>query len=299
MLLTTIASLALAGEVGPSATLIPTIARRQVKVDLFSLAPGRHPWGTDWKMLLMEQWSVVLDCEPVQARVERCEMPHGLWWGSVAQGTNQVVLQKVSAPEAIEIAWTPRGRVGSFDVVGDRSAFWTEISNTVLKLSFHRADMVFKPDAQRRIGQDIELGFARQIASALEWELPKKGDASKPWTPSQTPWAGRRWVQSTSSHKVKLSVAETTPDAVELVVEGTVTERVAETSVADLAVDTRIVGRATWDPARGTLVRAKTETLTTATDATPLVGYTRSITVVATWTPEDSTEPLVMPNPEL
>lgn len=298
MLYTMLVSLAFAGSDGP---LVPTFtgAPRSVKIDLYSFAPALHPWGTDWKVTMMEQWSAVLTCEPVRPRVESCAFAGDtVWWGAVVEGTDQFAAVKLPAPGKIELTWTPRGRLGSWDVVGDRTAFWTQASNTILQMTFHRPDMVFKPDAQRNIGQDLEGTLTRLIAGALEWELPKKGEADGAWSPSQSPWAARRYVQSISSHKVALQVTSQTDEAIEIAASGLVKEQVAEGSMADFAVETKLEGTATFDRATGRISRSKTETLVQSTMG-PLVGHTRTITTVVPWSEGDPTEPADMPEPRL
>lgn len=293
-------TLTLGSTTATAAELVPHWeegAARAVKIDLFEFAPGVHIYGSDWKITVLEQWTAVLDCRFQAARVEVCTFPHGVWWSYVLQGSTEVTAVNLGSPGTIEIEWSPRGRVSSWDVRGDeREAFWEIASNTSLKAMFHRSDVVYKPDGQREIGQTIEASLTRQLAGALEWELPKKGDTSKPWRATAAPWFTRRWTQGTASAKVELRVESTDADGVHLALAGRVSEVPMNVSVTS-AVETQAVGRATLDPATGLVVSSFTETLESCNQ--PLTGHTRHIALVSQWRQGDPVTPAEMPTPLL
>ncbi|MEQ1570488.1 MAG: hypothetical protein ABMA64_32955 [Myxococcota bacterium] len=278
---------------GAAPTLIPATGPRTVKIEATSADPQSHPWGSDWKPTALEQWTAVLACER-EGRVERCRFVDGVWWSVVVAGTSELRSIHLPAPGALELQWSPRGRLATWDVVGDRSAFWTAASNGMLEHVFREPGFVFKPDAQREIGQRIEQGLVRGLTSGLEWELPKAGATEGGWRPSQTPAVARRWSQSTASDDLRFSVTGEADGQVELSLAGVASERAAEDSLADLAVQTTVAGDATFDPQVG-IVRARIETHTVATDQAPLAGHGRSVVVVTRWAEGEPTTPGEIP----
>lgn len=271
---------------------------RTLKIDLFAFAPGVHPWGSDWKVTMLEQWTAIVECRPTGARVEVCTFPHGVWWGYVLEGSTEFAAVNLGAPGAMEITWTPRGRISGWDVQGDRQAFWEITANTFVQTTFHRSDMVFKPDAQREIGAEVERSLVRGLAAALEWEVAKKGDPSPIWKLSGPPWSARRWIQGTATARdLDMHIASEDAEGVHLALTGRVVEMLPADSGTSMSAETQVVGNATFDRAKGQIVSAFTETLASSTQ--PLVGHTRSITLVRPWKEGDSASPADLPKPLL
>jgi hypothetical protein len=270
---------------------------RTVQVDVFLLDPRTHVWGTDWKITLLEQWTAVLACAPATPTVERCRFVDGTRWTViVADQPDKAVTVLLPAPGEIEFSWTPRGRLKTWDVVGDRSDFWTKASNAMLKHTYHRSDVVFRPDAQRQIGQDIEGSLTRQLAAALEWELPKVPPADGlAWEPTQTPWIGRRWTTSTANARLSYK-ATADQGALAFTMDGIVKEQNAETGSMPAIVTTTVVGAARWDPAVGGVVQARFETKAEPSGAWTLVGHARSVALVQPWTEGSAVAPSGLPD---
>jgi hypothetical protein len=273
---------------------------RTVQVDLFLFDPRSHVWGTDWKITLLEQWTAVLACAPTTPSVERCRFVDGTRWTViVTDQPDKAVTILLPAPGEIEFSWTPRGRLKAWDVVGDRSEFWTKASNAVLELTYHRSDMVFRPDAQRQIGQDIEGSLTRQLAAALEWELPKVPPAAGlEWEPTQTPWIGRRWATSTANARLTYK-AEADQGGLAFTMSGIVKEQHAETGAVPAIVTTTVLGAARWDPQIGGVVQARFETKAEASGAWSLVGHARSAALVQPWSEGSAVEPAGLPEVRL
>jgi hypothetical protein len=257
----------------------PTEARA-VKIDLYSTDPQAHPWGSDWRVAEVEQWTAVLACHR-EERVEHCLFVDGVWWSVVVAGSDRVSVH-LPAPGELAFAWSRRGTLRAWDVVGDRSAFWAAASDAALAQLFQRPNVGFTPDAQREIGAGIEEALARGLAAALEWELPARLAPGAVWAATRTPWVARRWLQSTSSPRLVLAVSGTDGDRFELQLRGTVVERVMEGGFEELAAVTAVAGTATLDPQAG-IVRAWVEAVATPTNNAELTGHARSVARVEPW----------------
>ncbi len=289
------ALLAMAAVAGPEEG--PIRGPRTVQVDLFLFDPRSHVWGTDWKITLLEQWTAVLACTPTTPSVERCRFVDGTRWTAIVHDEpDKAVTVLLPAPGEIEWSWTPRGRLKSWDVVGDRSAFWTQASNAILDLTYHRSDMVYRPDGQRQIGQEIEGNLTRMLAGALEWELPKTAlTPGLEWEPTQTPWIGRRWTTSTAGAKLQYKAAED-GKTLAFTMAGTVKEQHAESGAVPAIVTTTVLGSARWDPAVGGIVQAQYETKAEASGAWALVGHARSAALVRPWSEGMAVQPAGLPD---
>ncbi|MEQ1507057.1 MAG: hypothetical protein ABMB14_32820, partial [Myxococcota bacterium] len=270
--------------------LTPPTGARVVKIDLYTADPQSHPWGSDWKPTALEQWTAVLSCSR-SGKSERCAFVDGVWWSVVIRGGDARDSVHLPAPGELSFTWTPRGRIQSWDVIGDRSAFWAEASDGMTARVFREPGRGLKPDDQREVGAKIEQGLVRDLAAALEWELPKDGvPPEKGWTPTQTPWVARRWLQSTASDDLRFTVTGEGPDGVALAVRGTATERAISGSVMDLAVETEVLGTATFRPGVG-IVRAQLETRSASTSQALLAGHVRFAAVVSPWADGDPSTP--------
>ena len=288
---------AFAGE--PLVPRWDTGTTRTLKIDLFSYAPGIHPWGSDWKVTMLEQWTAVLECRPMAARIEVCTFPQGVWWGFVLEGTTEFKAINLGTPGTIEITWTPRGRIASWDVQGDeREAFWNVVADTMLQHTFHRPDVIYKPDSKRQIGQEVAGDLTRSFAAALEWELPKKGDPNVSWRVSAAPWSMRRWVQGTASEQVTVRIESEDAQGVHLDISGRVNQVLpSDETIHTMSVETKIMGKATFDRTKGQIVSAWTETIEASTQ--PLTGHTHHTALVSSWKPGDPVAPADLPTPLL
>ena len=263
---------------------------RTVKVDLFSFGQAINPYGSDWKPSLIDIWSVVLDCEEVRLNVEHCSAKGDqLLYGVVPAGENTARFKRIPMQGVIEMRWTPTGRLKSYDVQGDREAFWEVGSNALLQLN--GLNLVFKPDSIRRVGKDLELSLTRGIASALEIDRPVGG--GKPtWKTRQPLWAARRYSDSASIGRTKWS--ETAVDGgTQLTWSGTVGEASTSGSTNKFGVQTQVVGEARLD-ALGEVESLFTESHTTSTSVN-LVGHTRWMALSRRWSEGDPTDPAEMP----
>lgn len=271
---------------------------RTVKVDVYRLEPAMHRYGSDWKRTALTQWTTVLDCKPVAARIESCTFPQGVWWGVVVQGSTEFSAENLPSPGTLEITWSPRGKLAAWDLRSGGGDFGGEAANLMLRKQFHRGDLAFKPDSKRVIGQEIEQDLVRDVAGALELELPKrkKDDEALPasWGPSSTPWLARRWRESVSSHKLGWTVAAEEEGVVRAELAGRVGERTTSTS-NDESADTVVSGTAMIDPVHGRLLAGHYEVRSTTTTA-PLVGHHRTVTTVVPWDAATAGEPSPLPD---
>lgn len=272
-------------------------AHRAVKVDLFGYAPGLHPWGSDWNATRLEQWSVVFDCETTAERVERCTFVEKPWWGWVIEDSDVLHHVSLPAPPSFEVVWTKTGRVQSYDPAVDPGAFGDAAADAMLQALFHRSDVVFKPDGKREIGASIWTGLVRDLVTAMELELSKKGEEST-WSWSKPPTVTRRYVQGIATGQVDNALGAPTPEGIPVTMKGRISETVPSGSVQGGTADTQVVGTALVDPATGRPIRLRWDAVTTSTSMA-LVDHTRQLVLMEPWSAGQPTDPAPMPQPAL
>jgi hypothetical protein len=172
-------------------------APRTVKLDLFYFEPGFSQWGSDFEQPLMEQWTSVLACTPSGPRREACTFVDGIWYGFVKDGTTVLESRHLPAPGTLEFEWTERGQLSAWDVQGDRQAFADVIGNAVLEARYVRREVSLSADERRERGLAAEGFLTRALGGTLEWEMPKKPDATT-WKPAFAPRALLRYAQGTT-----------------------------------------------------------------------------------------------------
>lgn len=289
---------AVAGGADPAPKV--TLAPRSVRVDVLALDPAEPAWGPDWKRTGLEQWTVALQCEPIDARAERCRFPEGVWWTAVVQGETERHSTQLPATFALELVWAPNGRVKSWDVTGDRAAFWQAAANAATKATYYQAGVALKADSAEDIGRDLESALAKGIAAALEWELPKAPlVAGLRYEPSQAPWVTRRWVQGVLGPDVTADV-KSVGDTVGVTFSGTVKEvgGATEGNVLTPSVVTTLRSSATLD-AHLLVVSARHETKSESGNALKLIGHARQIVLVAPWAAGQALAPADPPATEI
>lgn len=265
---------------------------RSVKIDLFSYAYGHHPFGADWIPTRLDQWTVVVDCETVAQRVEKCSFLEAPWWSYVPEQSSEMQLHSLPVPPTFEITWTKTGRVGSFDPAVDPGPFGDAIADLQLVASYHRKDVIWKPDAKRKIGYDIWLALVRDLSAALELEGPKTG-IDGPFEPMRAPTLTRRYVQGTA--KAALVVA--TEPAIEGVLPLTLSGRVSEAPPdGGAAVETRVQARIGLSETHGRPVVARWD-LASSSSSQVLVGHTRRMVLMQPYAFGDDPKPSPMPEP--
>ena len=281
-----------------AAPLVPTWTvgdHRVVKIDLFSFAYGLHPYGSDWIPTRLDQWTVVVDCETVAQRVERCTFPVKPWWSYVPEASETLTLTELPVPNAFELVWNKAGRLSSFDPDADAGPFADAAADLQLKASFHRKDVVWKPDAKREISSGLWTTLVRDLASALELEVPKVGSEAA-WTPPVAPMATRRYVQGVANASLLATPGPPVDGLVPVALAGSVAESPPSTGVGLAGVDTRVHAELRVDPATAR-VRAARWDLTATSTSQQLVGHTRRLILVAPWKPGEDAKPAAMPEP--
>lgn len=216
--------------------------KRSYEVEAWSTERSEaHPWGTDWKLEPYEAWGGILDCTMGEKRVESCTWRDETVYFGAGDDPASLKVWKLRLPATMELMWSGTGKLKSWDVRGDRADFWEGAANAMLQASFHRKDVVFRPDAIRRQGQSREESLLKMTVAWLEVQTGKEGAST--WAP-KTPITGPRYLKyGVASHKTAYRVM---PDG-RWVLEGEISE-----SVDGGTVNTAMVAVYAWD--QGALV---------------------------------------------
>ncbi|MCA9492797.1 MAG: hypothetical protein KC621_22845 [Myxococcales bacterium] len=270
---------------------------RSVKIDRFSYGPALHPWGSDWKPTMLEQWTVVVDCQTIAARVEQCSFSENPWWGWVVDESAEISWIQLPRPPSFEVVWTKTGRVQSYDPAVDPGDFGDSAANAMLQATYRRSDVVFKPDGLREIGSNIWTGLVCDLVSAMEVELPKKGQVTG-WTWTKPPTVARRYVQGIATGQLEVKAGQPAENGIPLAMAGRITEAPPAGGMGTGAVDTVVKGRAIIEPTTGRPVSVRWDTIATSSSI-QLVGHTRQLVLLEPWASGQESGPAAMPQPEL
>lgn len=270
---------------------------RSMKIDVFSYGPALHPWGSDWKQTMLEQWTVVVDCRTIADRVEECSFPDNPWWGWVLDEGTEISWIQLPRPPSFEVTWTKTGRVQVYDPAVDPQQFGDDAANAMLQATYRRSDVVFKPDALREIGSDIWTTLVRRVVSAMEVELPRKGEPTG-WSFTKPPTVTRRYVQGIATGHVEVTAGAPGEGGVSLTMSGRITEAPPAGTAGSGAVDTVVKGHASLDPVTGRPQRVRWDTIASSSSI-QLTGHTRQLVVLEPWEKGQESGPAPMPQPEL
>ena len=171
-----------------------------------------------------ELWGGHIRCKGVATRIESCTFVDGVfYWGWLPYGTTEAKVQSFDAPATIEFIYGPTGRIKSWDMKGDRAALQLHLTEAYASRVNQGAWRLDSPDFRRVVGQELEQRLVLVLASALDVELPKKGDASAPWKYTSLPYFARRSQGGLGAAKLTVTKADSKPESTLLTIRGDAT----------------------------------------------------------------------------
>ncbi len=184
-----------------------TLDERSYKFEWYAQTDPTMPASSDENWLDLEFWSGIVDCKR-EKLVETCTFKGGeVYHGYHTKDAEGIDSLKVLTPGTLTIEWTELGRMKKYEFDGNDVEFWTS-SEESGRPRFKRMRKL-QPNAVRRVGLQFEEALARKVIGLLEVERTPSSTLDRPWKPTATPWAARRY--EVSSQVLEFQVGATKP----------------------------------------------------------------------------------------
>lgn len=195
--------------------LVPTFdltTERDYKIEVIYQNPDMQESANHQKADA-ELWGGRIRCKGIATRVESCSfVDNKFYWGWLASWNTEPTIIEFEAPATIELVYGPNGRIKSWDMKGDRAALQLHLTEAYASRVNQGSWRLDSPDFRRVVGQELEQRLILVITSALDVELPRKGDGAAPWKYTSLPYFARRSQGGLGAAKITVAVADHKPE---------------------------------------------------------------------------------------